>query len=463
MKRIFLLLFCAALAAASADAAGRYEQYVRTATPVARGITRLAWTIDGVQPSRVFAMKFNLRKVKARPGLILEPTDDNLTVRHTVPEFAGMYRARGETPLAGVNGDFFGMETGKLSGLAITEGKLRGVGYAVAKELSGEVPHRYVLMTVDGEVAIDFLERDPSLSPKVMPVSADEFTYRGKKIWMACCAYSTAIKDGKACDVDPRDGTSSNPLTFIGFGRNMMILLVADGRQENWSVGAEKEDLVKILLAEGVVDAAEMDGGGSTTLWASDAAGNGVINRPSDGSLRKVAEGFFALAGTEKMPVWILDEERHVIDTAIDDQQVFAADVPSDGNVVNLDLKVDFGMPSDALPPLADDDQVGFTVTSEGAFLATPNGWTPVDVGTPSLTTEHDLRFVLDYGTRTYRAFLDGQLLATAGGTSVFALRGNRTSAIGYGLAGDLSVNYALGEDIDTRAPEIPGAMLMIR
>lgn len=54
-------------------------------------------------------------------------------------------------------------------------------------------------------------------------------------------------------------------------------------------------EAAELLAAEGCTDAVQFDGGGSATLLA---AGE-VLNRPSDGRPRKVANGLFlTLPGT---------------------------------------------------------------------------------------------------------------------------------------------------------------------
>ena len=49
------------------------------------------------------------------------------------------------------------------------------------------------------------------------------------------------------------------------------MLLVVDGRKPNYSIGAFGMDLYEILRREGVTDAVNMDGGGSSTLTVFDA------------------------------------------------------------------------------------------------------------------------------------------------------------------------------------------------
>lgn len=56
------------------------------------------------------------------------------------------------------------------------------------------------------------------------------------------------------------------------------LMIVADGRQPDYSVGMSLQELAEFLLELGAVDAINLDGGGSTTM----VLGGKVINQPSD-------------------------------------------------------------------------------------------------------------------------------------------------------------------------------------
>ena len=65
-----------------------------------------------------------------------------------------------------------------------------------------------------------------------------------------------------------------------------IVMLAVDGRQPGYSVGMTNFELALALMRFGVVTGAALDGGGSTTM----AFDGKVLNRPSDGSERAVAE-----------------------------------------------------------------------------------------------------------------------------------------------------------------------------
>lgn len=82
------------------------------------------------------------------------------------------------------------------------------------------------------------------------------------------------------------------PRTAIGYNSDgtKVVLVVVDGRQPGVSVGVPSKDLAAILLNLGCTEALNFDGGGSSTLYVKEL---GVINTPSEGSLRAVKNGLF--------------------------------------------------------------------------------------------------------------------------------------------------------------------------
>lgn len=90
---------------------------------------------------------------------------------------------------------------------------------------------------------------------------------------------------------------SLNPRTAIGIKSDGSLLLYGvDGRQSSVSSGLGLVDLAKHLVAQGCTTVLNMDGGGSTSFAVRYPGINtnaGVINSPSQGSLRKLSNGLF--------------------------------------------------------------------------------------------------------------------------------------------------------------------------
>lgn len=73
---------------------------------------------------------------------------------------------------------------------------------------------------------------------------------------------------------------SRHPRTIIGKGADGYIyMIVIDGRWKEHSAGASIEETTAIARYFGLVDALNLDGGGSSTVWS---AQTGTINHPND-------------------------------------------------------------------------------------------------------------------------------------------------------------------------------------
>ena len=97
---------------------------------------------------------------------------------------------------------------------------------------------------------------------------------------------------GETARVDP---LKRHPRTAIGLDRSgrRLIVVVIDGRQPAWSVGVTLPELADILVEHGAYNAINLDGGGSSSFvydpQASGSAAQQIVNHPSDGRFRPVA------------------------------------------------------------------------------------------------------------------------------------------------------------------------------
>ncbi len=101
------------------------------------------------------------------------------------------------------------------------------------------------------------------------------------------------VRDGQ---IAPDLPTTAGPCTSIGIKADgSVIFYTIDGRQKGYSVGATHSQVAQRLLELGCVEAAGLDGGGSTTLGASLPGSSGftVLSRPSGGAERAVNNALF--------------------------------------------------------------------------------------------------------------------------------------------------------------------------
>ncbi len=110
----------------------------------------------------------------------------------------------------------------------------------------------------------------------------------------------TILQDGEVQDVS--DG-ARNPRTVIGYKEDgTVVFYTIDGRQSGYSAGATLKQAATIMRDMGCVAALNLDGGGSTTFVLRPAGSmtRKVVNSPSEGSQRQVANALVLINTAEK-------------------------------------------------------------------------------------------------------------------------------------------------------------------
>ena len=94
------------------------------------------------------------------------------------------------------------------------------------------------------------------------------------------------VEDARPSPTMERFASIRHPRTALGLRKDgTLVILVADGRREA-ALGLTGPEMSEIFIREGVVDAFNLDGGGSTTLYIESEGG--IQNKPSDGHERVV-------------------------------------------------------------------------------------------------------------------------------------------------------------------------------
>lgn len=99
------------------------------------------------------------------------------------------------------------------------------------------------------------------------------------------------LRNGVAQQIPAKWQTSPRraPRTVIAnYKDDQLLILVTDGYNESGSSGATLAEVQSLLKKYGAVDGYNLDGGGSSTL----VFGGKLINKPSDGSMRKLPTHF---------------------------------------------------------------------------------------------------------------------------------------------------------------------------
>ncbi|RKY56091.1 MAG: hypothetical protein DRP93_02090, partial [Candidatus Neomarinimicrobiota bacterium] len=85
-----------------------------------------------------------------------------------------------------------------------------------------------------------------------------------------------------------------HPRTAIGFNQDTtkVYFVVVDGRQQGFSVGMSLYEMADFMKQIGIAHAMNLDGGGSSSMTVR----NSIMNSPSDGSERRVANGIICVS-----------------------------------------------------------------------------------------------------------------------------------------------------------------------
>lgn len=213
-------------------------------------------------PQKISALEVDL----CARGIALRATDEDERQR-TVSSFAGLVGAK-----AAVNGDYFSYDDYHTSGMAIGAGTLWNAD-----------------STSEGFVA--FGQDHAWLSPP-----AEDWSDPASWMHEAVGGRPQLVVDGVAGTglADPSHCSDLNPRTAVGLSqdRRTLWMVVVDGRSSS-SDGMTCDTLATLMLGLGAYNALNLDGGGSSALWT---ASDGVVNDPSDGSERVVANHLAVLA-----------------------------------------------------------------------------------------------------------------------------------------------------------------------
>ena len=238
-------------------------------------------------PNQIHALEVDL----CARGIQVRATQEGERQR-TVSSFAGLVGAQ-----AAINGDFFSYDGYWPTGMAVGAGEY----WRADNDWNGFIAfgrdHTWISDPVEtwAEPA-DWMDEAVGGFPKLVEGG------------VALSSYTSA----------PSHCTSLNPRSAVGLSadRRTLWMVVVDGRSSS-SDGMTCQQLGALMVDLGADTALNLDGGGSSAVWT---AANGVLNDPSDGSERTVANHLAVWAdGTgapESCDFWLDDVviDAHLLD-----------------------------------------------------------------------------------------------------------------------------------------------------
>ncbi len=191
----------------------------------------------------------------------------------TIP-FQGI-RIRLERPVMGTAGSW----NGTVTGVFPAENRMSGAADEIV--LAGTGALEKSVNELSGNVILSFHFKETALP-----------------IRTAVGSWEVLLKDGK---ILPKDlpNAPRHPRTMIGYNAKELFFVTVDGRRKGWSKGMRSFDQAQLLKELGCTDGCNIDGGGSTTAWVRGQC----VNRPSDGSMRRNANGMLISTERELPPL----------------------------------------------------------------------------------------------------------------------------------------------------------------
>lgn len=106
--------------------------------------------------------------------------------------------------------------------------------------------------------------------------------------WEVVAGNTLLVQDGSAV---PHKNKARHPRTVAGLDKNgtRLFLMVVDGRKPGIAVGMSYDELETEMLRLGCYQALNLDGGGSSVMAVHEGSGFHILNEPSDGHERPVA------------------------------------------------------------------------------------------------------------------------------------------------------------------------------
>lgn len=272
MKRLLLSIFAVALAfgAAAQNDSLTFANAKWNVKEIAKGITLKEFHFTGdskIFDSNQYISIIEIDSKKAKGHFALA---SNLGYITPTSKFA-----KDSGAVVAMNGSFYNMSKPYNS---VCYFKKHGVEEFVFNEKMAQRDNGAVAISAKGKLSIhpaDEAEPGNIAPEQTWPTRLDAVS--------VVSSGPILIVDGKDARLDEGSfNRNRHPRSAVGTAGKKVYLVAVDGRNADNAQGVSLWEFTKIMRWIGAEDALNMDGGGSTTLYAEGQNGNGIVNHPSD-------------------------------------------------------------------------------------------------------------------------------------------------------------------------------------
>jgi len=272
MKRLLLSFFAVALAfgAAAQNDSLTFANAKWNVKEIAKGITLKEFHFTGdskIFDSNQYISIIEIDSKKAKGHFALA---SNLGYITPTSKFA-----KDSGAVVAMNGSFYNMSKPYNS---VCYFKKHGVEEFVFNEKMAQRDNGAVAISAKGKLSIhpaDEAEPGNIAPEQTWPTRLDAVS--------VVSSGPILIVDGKDARLDEGSfNRNRHPRSAVGTAGKKVYLVAVDGRNADNAQGVSLWEFTKIMRWIGAEDALNMDGGGSTTLYAEGQNGTGIVNHPSD-------------------------------------------------------------------------------------------------------------------------------------------------------------------------------------
>ena len=177
---------------------------------------------------------------------------------------------KSKNAVAAINGGFFNMDNGE----SVTYFEINDT--VISRTRPAELKWGITDSIINGAIVVtnDF-------KIIIQPANSDQFYERSKQEAAVLVSGPLLLFNSEIMELpNMKFVNNRHPRTCLCKTKESVVLITIDGRNKE-AEGMSLIEVQKFLLNMGCIDAINLDGGGSTTLWTKD---KGIVNFPSDKS-----------------------------------------------------------------------------------------------------------------------------------------------------------------------------------